>query len=416
VDKVSSTYHIRVQLTFEKSFLLQWELDTYTATHLLAITQEAGSIKYRLSLHSYYNDAHKYFYSYITTYHRENSHKIMFLCSEAYAIKISSLKEIEHPDQLNLISPVILEQHISMSHDEAVVSKRNSSLKFSRVKRLLSKALITTMIIAILSITYIPNYSYISEKVFAKFIKVLPDLSEPAQLNPIVQFENNEVDHSSISLENMVEASSSTKKPSANMDVALPSFMTMDKPINFRVPAGFVALTFDDGPSIYTKDIINVLNKYNVGGTFFFVGTNVKKFPESVKYVSDNGFSIGNHSMTHANLSNQSITKQLSELEQTNQLIQNITSQPVTLVRPPYGAYDDRFSNLMNKENMRMVLWNSDPEDWNNNSSQHTLDYIYQTRSDGAIILLHESRETLKILPFIIEYLQTQQLKIVNLM
>ncbi|WP_438347242.1 polysaccharide deacetylase family protein [Paenibacillus sp. FA6] len=414
MDKASSTNYIHIKFTFEQIFLLQWEIDSYTADHISAITEVAENIKYRLSLQSYYNVSHSHYYSYITTYDREHSNKIMFPCSQAYAAKISSLRDIESPDQLSSTAPMIHQQHVSEFNKEPGEIKGLRPLKVSRLKPILSRVLVMTAILTMLSFIYLPSYSYISEKVFAKLITVAPDLAEPTYLEPEVTLEMKESDHSNpakvVSMSLPV-----VTKPSEEKELPEKHTVQLNDSISFSVPPGFVAITFDDGPSIYTKEIVNVLNKYNVGGTFFFVGTQVQKFPESVKYVDDHGFSIGNHSMTHSNLSNLSAEKQLSELVRTNQLIQNITSKPVHLFRPPYGSRDDKLSELMAKENMRMVLWNNDPEDWHNDSPQQTLNYISRTRSTGAIILLHESKATLDILPMIIEYLQKEQLKISSL-
>jgi hypothetical protein len=58
-----------------------------------------------------------------------------------------------------------------------------------------------------------------------------------------------------------------------------------------------VALTFDDGPdNINTPAIIDSLKKYNVKGSFFFVGSLVKRYPEVVRYAFDNGNLVLNHS------------------------------------------------------------------------------------------------------------------------
>ena len=414
MDKGSSANYIHIKFTFEQTFLLQWEIDSYTADHIIAITEAAENIKYRLSLQSYYNESHSHYYSYITTYDRENSNKIMFPCSQAYAAKISSLRDIENPDQFTPTAPMIHQQHVSEFNKVPSEINGLRPLKFNRLQQILSRALVMTAILTMLSFIYLPSYSYISEKVFAKLITVTPDLVEPTFSEPEVALEMKESVYSNPA--NVVSVSlPAVTKPTEEKELPEKHTVKLDKPVSFTVPLGFVAITFDDGPSIYTKDIVDVLNKYNVGGTFFFVGTQVQKFPESVKYVDDHGFSIGNHSMTHSNLSNLSAEKQLSELERTNQLIQNITSKPVLLFRPPYGSRDNKLSELIAKKNMRMVLWNNDPEDWHNDSPQQTLNYISQTRSTGAIILLHESKATLEILPMIIEYLQKEQLKISSL-
>ena len=60
-----------------------------------------------------------------------------------------------------------------------------------------------------------------------------------------------------------------------------------------------VALTFDDGPSKYTQQILDILQDRDIHATFFLIGTNVNKHPEIVKRMADDGHAIGNHSYTH---------------------------------------------------------------------------------------------------------------------
>ncbi|OAB45968.1 polysaccharide deacetylase family protein [Paenibacillus glacialis] len=414
MDKGSKTYTIHVNFTFEETVLMQWELDAFTADHIIAITGVSERVKYRLSLQCYFNATFNYHYSYITKYDRGISEKVMFPCSESYSIKISTLRDIQSLNLLLPSSSIVLQQHASALHKEPMESTGIIPLKFSRrLKPLLSRMLVSTVIIAMLSFLFVPEYSYISERVFANVFTNSSELTDKAVMKSELNTVKYESNPSSPSEENVL-ASVILQPSEVPKPISAPEII-LDQSVNFNLPSGSVALTFDDGPSIYTKEIVDVLKKYGVGGTFFFVGSQVRKFPEAVKYADANGFSIGNHSMTHSNLSQLSATIQQYEIEQTNQLIQQITSNPVLLFRPPYGSRDDKLTDLMTNNNMKMVLWNKDPEDWNNSNSQKILNYIINTHSTGSIILLHESKETLKALPFIIEFLQKQQLEISSL-
>ena len=75
-------------------------------------------------------------------------------------------------------------------------------------------------------------------------------------------------------------------------------FMTKTNNITYFTNFKTVALTFDDGPSIYTKKIIDLLDKYNYNATFFLVGNKIEKFKEDVKYITINN-EIGNHTYNH---------------------------------------------------------------------------------------------------------------------
>ncbi|WP_169810068.1 polysaccharide deacetylase family protein [Paenibacillus antarcticus] len=337
----------------------------------------------------------------------------MFACSESYSAQISTLREIQNLDALSLMpfitpQPVVEEAQMVNVELSGITSLKSNRKLMTRGSRLL----ISTVIIAMLSFLYIPEYSYISEKVFANVFTVSPNIPAPVTYASEENPENYESNLTAPLEEKILPEVILTSEVA---EPKIPTKVTLVKAVSFNVPSGSVALTFDDGPSIYTKEIVNILNTYNVGGTFFFVGTQVRKFPEAVKYVDANGFSIGNHSMTHANLPQLSATDQQYELHQTNQFIQQIINKPVLLFRPPYGSRDDNLNALVANSNMRMVLWNNDPEDWNTRDSQKILHYIMNSKSTGSIILLHESKETLKALPLIIQFLQKQQLEISSL-
>src|SRR5699024_9761153 len=124
------------------------------------------------------------------------------------------------------------------------------------------------------------------------------------------------------------------------------------------IPEGSVALTFDDGPSSHSKEIADILTNYQAGGTFFFIGANVQKYPESVRYIYKKGYSIGTHSMHHEDVSQLSYDNQEKELLRARQLVEKITGEQSNLFRPPYGAQGKLTQHLMNEHNSKMVLWN----------------------------------------------------------
>ena len=165
----------------------------------------------------------------------------------------------------------------------------------------------------------------------------------------------------------------------------------------------------------YSKDLVNVLKRHKVGGTFFYIGTNVKQYPEYVEYAKKNGFSIGSHSMSHAKFTKLLIKKQEKEILQSNQLIEKITGESVVLFRPPYGARNNSTVSLAGKNDLDIVLWNIDTVDWKSRNSKKIIQAVKKENASGSIILLHESKATLDALPDIINYLKKQDLEIVNL-
>lgn len=148
-----------------------------------------------------------------------------------------------------------------------------------------------------------------------------------------------------------------------------------------------VALTYDDGPSTYTPQILDVLKKYNARATFFEVGVRVGQYPETVKRIDAMGCELGNHSYDHANLGIAGASKIQSELSQTDSRIKSLTGKVPTLVRPPYGSIG---SNLKNNAKRPLILWSIDTLDWKTRNASSVYSSVMNHVKDGDIILMHD--------------------------
>jgi peptidoglycan/xylan/chitin deacetylase (PgdA/CDA1 family) len=84
-----------------------------------------------------------------------------------------------------------------------------------------------------------------------------------------------------------------------------------------RVADGHVVLTFDDGPSKWTEEILDVLAARKVKATFFLVGARAADRPDLVRRMYVEGHEVGVHTFTHANLANVSPRRLQFELDQT---------------------------------------------------------------------------------------------------
>ena len=150
-----------------------------------------------------------------------------------------------------------------------------------------------------------------------------------------------------------------------------------------------IALTFDDGPHpVYTQVLLDGLAKRKVKATFFITGENAEAYPELVKRMQEEGHLIGNHTYSHIQLTQGNREKFKGELVKTNEIIEEITGQGVTYVRPPYGSWDKSFEKELN---MIPVLWNIDPLDWCCNDASCVIRKVESAAGEDAIILLHDS-------------------------
>ncbi|WAH36700.1 polysaccharide deacetylase family protein [Alicyclobacillus dauci] len=183
----------------------------------------------------------------------------------------------------------------------------------------------------------------------------------------------------------------------------------------YSVPAGEVALTIDDGPSPYTRQIIDVLNKYHAHATFFDIGNNVKAYPDAVKYAVESGNLVEDHTMSHPSLFNVSPLQQLSEIDDDAHLIEQLTGHPVRLFRPPYENFNNVTEQILKRDGMTLALWNRDPRDWAAKSPSEIVHGVLGNQPSGGVFDLHDKQMTLQALPQILQGLAAMHLKMVVL-
>nr|WP_257144406.1 polysaccharide deacetylase family protein [Bacillus wiedmannii] len=180
-------------------------------------------------------------------------------------------------------------------------------------------------------------------------------------------------------------------------------------------PVGkWVYLTFDDGPSQYTGQFLDLLKKENIKATFFMQGVNLQKteWQANVKRALTEGNYIGAHSMTHdAN----KLYKQgqfLPEMKECISIIHDITGENPKLIRAPYGSVPylqkkEKIDEIVNA-GLKMWDWTIDSKDWTlkeNDSPNKILEEIKaHTTDDVEVVLMHEKPKTLQELPKIIEF------------
>ena len=106
--------------------------------------------------------------------------------------------------------------------------------------------------------------------------------------------------------------------------------------------------------------LIDILGKYNVKATFFVVGAWVDKYPESVKALADAGHEVMNHSNTHAHMSQLSRDEIIADVNACNDKVEAVTGVRPTLIRPPYGEYDDNVISAIRSIGMEPIQWDVD--------------------------------------------------------
>ena len=155
-----------------------------------------------------------------------------------------------------------------------------------------------------------------------------------------------------------------------------------------------------------TQQLIDILGRYGVRATFFVVGDWVDKYPESVKALHDAGHEVMNHSNTHAHMNQLSAQEIIADVEACNDKIEAVTGVRPTLIRPPYGEYNDQVISAIRSIGMEPIQWDVDSLDWKEISAQEIAQRVTSRVQSGSIVLFHNAAlHTPEALPGILECL-----------
>jgi peptidoglycan/xylan/chitin deacetylase (PgdA/CDA1 family) len=171
--------------------------------------------------------------------------------------------------------------------------------------------------------------------------------------------------------------------------------------------AGYVRLTFDDGPNpAATPEILDTLSAYGVEATFFVVGEEAAAHPALVRRENREGHTVGNHSWDHPDLTTLTQAQVESELQRTDDAIEEAAGIVPTRWRPPYGATNATVETAALDVGLTSEwLWTVDPRDWADPPATTVRDRVLQEVQPGGVILLHDGTgaNTAEALPMILD-------------
>jgi len=172
--------------------------------------------------------------------------------------------------------------------------------------------------------------------------------------------------------------------------------------------ANEVALTFDDGPSGYTGQVLDILDEYNAKATFFIVGRNAEPNVALLRRTVESGHEIGNHTWSHASLTALAKQGRRDEVQGASDLVRNAVGHAPRLFRPPYGAMRPGTNREVRQAGMLPVVWSVDAHDYDPGvTAKKLVARVRKALRPGSIILLHDGggdrRKTVAALPRILE-------------
>ncbi len=215
----------------------------------------------------------------------------------------------------------------------------------------------------------------------------------------------------------------------------LPQISAPPGRINFLVPEQFkgqvvsqvdvpetekvIALTFDDGPHPETTaQVLEVLKQYSAKATFFVSGAGVEEFPAMARRIVAEGHALGNRAWERIAEETSNLDA-AREVDETADLIQEVTGAKTELFRPPNGRLDTKLVNYAQKQGYAVTLWSVDSQD-SLVAAPILLDNVLKNVRPGRVVLLHdgsggEQSATIQALPQLLTALQQQGYRFVTI-
>ena len=173
-----------------------------------------------------------------------------------------------------------------------------------------------------------------------------------------------------------------------------------------------VYLTFDDGPTPeITQWTLNQLKNYNAKATFFCIGDNVGKYPETFEKVVKEGHSIGNHTFNHLNGWKTNTQNYIENAKLFEKEYGKLSTETCKLFRPPYGKITPSQSKILRKMSYKIIMWDVLSVDFDVTiTPEQCLENVLQNVKSGSIIVFHDSVKAFAnleyALPRTLEFLQ----------
>ena len=166
-----------------------------------------------------------------------------------------------------------------------------------------------------------------------------------------------------------------------------------------------VALTYDDGPSIYTDSILDTFEEYGQRCTFFIVGDRISWNEDQARREAAMGCEQGNHTYSHNRLTDLTAEEMQEKLKGTDDELIRISGKPSTCLRPPEGKWNDTLKSVCG---CPIILWSVDSRDWESKNADKICNRVIGHVQDGDIVLMHDLYQstadaTKRIVPSLIE-------------
>ena len=151
-----------------------------------------------------------------------------------------------------------------------------------------------------------------------------------------------------------------------------------------------MAVTYDDGPSELTPQLLDTLAAERGRATFFMLGSKATANPEVVMRATAEGNEVATHTINHPDLTMIPLPEAKAQVLDSAAAISSISGMPVTMFRPPYGEVN---AEILQEVGIPSILWNIDTNDWRLPGQQALVDRSAAVAEPGDIILFHDTHD-----------------------
>ncbi|GAA1798496.1 hypothetical protein GCM10009749_02690 [Agromyces neolithicus] len=168
------------------------------------------------------------------------------------------------------------------------------------------------------------------------------------------------------------------------------------------------SITFDDGPTSMTDELIGLLHEWRAPATFYLQGMNVERRPEVAAELVAEGHELGNHTWNHPQLTKLPDPEVRSQVRRTQAAISAATGVTARSLRPPYGDVDKRVRGVVG---LPLVVWDVDTLDWTDPGPDAVAERAVGQSSRGSIVLMHDTHsQTIAAVPDVVDGLRDRGL------
>ena len=164
----------------------------------------------------------------------------------------------------------------------------------------------------------------------------------------------------------------------------------------------------------YLEPMLNILQAKKVNATFFIGGMWAVQNETLLKKINEMGYELGNHCYNHKDHDKLSAQHNKQEISATHQIVKRITGVEMNLFAPPSGAYNQATLNIASELGYKTIMWTLDTIDWRDKNTNLIYTRATKKISNGALVLMHPTENTLEALPKIIDYYLENNYQVVN--